>query len=75
MPLISADEYRIVRSLAHRLTFVRSREFAQLRSLIRNALLWCAGIASVELIIVPNLTEFKMLLPKLSAAPDKVEIS
>jgi hypothetical protein len=66
------DQYRILRSLANRLTFREEfGEFTQVRSLVRNALLWCAGMASVELMIVPNLTEFETLLPQLSAAPNR----
>jgi hypothetical protein len=71
-PFDLPDEYRILRALADRLTFREEfGEFTQVRSLIRNALLWCAGIAGVELMIVQNLAEFETLLPKLSATPNR----
>lgn len=62
------DEYRIVRSLADRLTFREEfGEFTRARSLIKNALLWLAGITVVQLMIVQSSEEFETLLPRLSA--------
>ena len=62
------DDYRILRALADRLTFQGEfGEFTQTRLLIRNALLWCAGITSVDLMLIQSLAEFEALLSSLSA--------
>jgi hypothetical protein len=71
-PFDLPDEYRILRALADRLTFRGEfGEFKQTRSLIRNALLWCAGIASLDAILIQSLPEFEALLPGLSATPNR----
>lgn len=62
------EEYRILLSLADRLTFrAEFGEFKQVRSLVRNALLWCAGVVSMDLRLTTSLQEFETLLPGLSA--------
>jgi hypothetical protein len=67
-PFDLPDEYKILRAVADRLTFREEfGEFKQTRTLIRNALLWCAGIASVDSMLVRSLSEFEFLLPGLSA--------
>jgi len=71
-PFDLPDEYMILRALADRLTFRGEfGEFEQARSLIRNALLWCAGIASVDLMLIQSLPEFESLLPGLSATANR----
>ncbi len=66
------DEYRVLLSLVDRLTFREEfGEFVQSRSLIRNGLLWCAGITVLDIIKVRSLTEFDSLLSNLSVAPHK----
>lgn len=67
-PVELPNEYTILRALADRLTFhAEFAEFKQTRSLIRNALLWCAGITNIELTLVRSLDEFEALLPSMSA--------
>jgi len=66
------DEYTILRAVADRLTFrPEFGEFGQTRSLIRTALLWCAGATAVDLVVIRTLPEFESLLPCLSANPHK----
>jgi hypothetical protein len=66
------DEYAILRALADRLTFsAEFKEFVQTRSLIRTALLWCAGVTSVDLRLIQSLPEFESVLPGLCANPHR----
>jgi hypothetical protein len=66
------DEYRILRALADRLTFRGEfGEFKQTRILVRNALLWCAGVAVVDVMLIQSHTEFEALLPSLSATENR----
>lgn len=67
-----SEEYRILRALADRLTFRGDfGEFKQTRVLVRNALLWCAGIVSIDLILIQSLSDFEALVPGLSAAVNR----
>src|SRR5690242_11047332 len=71
-PFDLPDGYRILRALADRLTFRGEfGEFKQTRLLLRNALLWCAGIASVDMILIQSLPEFEALLPSISATDNR----
>jgi hypothetical protein len=66
------DEYRILRAVADRFTFREELgEFTQVRTLLRNALLWCAGVVSVQLLFVDSLATFMFLFPTLIATNDK----
>lgn len=63
------DEYRILIALADRLTFrAEFGEFKQTVALTRNALLWCAGMVSLNLMLIDSMAEFEELVPTLSAS-------
>lgn len=65
-------EYRILLSLADRLTFKEEfGEFMQVRASIRNALLWCAGLTITQLMLIPSLTEFERIISSLSVTQNK----
>jgi len=71
-PFDLPDEYRVLRSLADRLTFKEEfGEFKQIESLLRNALLWCAGATVSDLTLIYSLSEFEPLLSNLSATINK----
>lgn len=71
-PFELPEEYTILRSLGDRLTLHGEfGEFTQARSLIRNALLWCTGLACTDLSLIHSLAEFEPLLQSLSVAPNR----
>jgi hypothetical protein len=63
------EEYRILLAMADRLTFKEDfSEFTQVRGLLLKAMIWCAGVATLELMIVESLDKFDTLVQGLSCS-------
>jgi hypothetical protein len=69
-PFDLPDCYKILRSLADRLTFKEELgEFVQARGLLQNALLWCAGVTLSSAKIIESMEQFESVFPDLSLNP------